>query len=1114
MTILTHDLASASNDQHMVSMDIPVAKVKPSVIAQAEFNDFIQTRQNKDHHRHRGTSKHVKREAHKNHVPFEHLGSMNCLEFFLREVRFGTGRRHNSTHLYFTPAMFERNGNLLRRASLTLNIPKNSTNGIEYKQQVMELDRIEMVMCCFASVGTKCIDVSNRVQHDKNLNFAIWHKVMQAFTGDKVQLVIDETTDILARQFLKKTMHTTENQKLVIESAVLDARSGSYTRLGSNFTPMGLYKADETSGDILDEDNPNNAPYAAVKDADGNITHYTNDTILDSGGQKRVLSAEEVQQKVFDYNVAEIQRIGIEASVRAAAAEVRKDPEITVARLLTGTKEVALQSIENSKATDEEKEVAMRTLDGPLLAKLNTEYSRLKTVAGMQGRRGASAPPEPPQRAPSVIPPGPGGLNRSNTRPPVGMVIPGTQNAPHYTPETGADPHDRMKKHFLAEASNVLDVAVYKSTVLLLRLRKLYDFCMSLGRDGGEEPFSSFINSSGHEHEELLRKLEKAYAAAHKEVSSTYNVNHVKFSSEHAVLEESIYDLLIQGIVDLNNHAIDLLAMFCDAIHKPEIFEALALEYRAVVTSFMSGVQDVTVVDVNSLKKIWNVFTHVANLCDGEHKNGSKTQSYEVNVLENIGGLLKGNMGTKQTAFMDIMTDKKLWKDEKLQTEAKKYLRSAMCPLAFDGLNEHIKKSFPKKSHTVTVHRQEKRQYADLVAAMLKRLDMKRYVMELSENHDIRMVLSDGSDILDIVNHLMTNPVQVTKLLDLTSSMGICHAFGSLETPFQINTAVAPTGLDSVAVDYENKVHGLYHNYKLLSDKKKEGPLSDEEKENLNTIIVDMRKHIEKDIPGINSKDMCSFVPAGENNVYGCARRFVLKCLTQDACHKYVQRRFTTKAEEDAIRRNPNSSNIKAFQWFIEWIHPQIYCAFIPDEVKGIVAATHRYHGFNQLGNQQSDSVIDLRVLQNFVETGTVNAAHKLHIGMQYYYRKYTTKFGKVIRQRDSAHYAGTTTHKSIVEAVPDTDLCPDWDGTPVESHNEPDKHVKAAREYHRDRKKTIGKSRKPHEPNDKHNGKKENHGDAHKGKKHQKPASTPHHGAAHHHDGPVSSRTRSKTHK
>ena len=95
-------------------------------------------------------------------------------------------------------------------------------------------------------------------------------------------------------------------------------------------------------------------------------------------------------------------------------------------------------------------------------------------------------------------------------------------------------------------------------------------------------------------------------------------------------------------------------------------------------------------------------------------------------------------MGTMATSFLDVLTEKKLWKDRKQQNEAKHYIRNSLCPLGFDGLNEQVKKSFPKKDHHVTVHKQERRAHADLVAAVLKRLDVRKDVMDLHENKTSR----------------------------------------------------------------------------------------------------------------------------------------------------------------------------------------------------------------------------------------------------------------------------------------------------------------------------------------------------------------------------------------
>jgi hypothetical protein len=177
--------------------------------------------------------------------------------------------------------------------------------------------------------------------------------------------------------------------------------------------------------------------------------------------------------------------------------------------------------------------------------------------------------------------------------------------------------------------------------------------------------------------------------------------------------------------------------------------------------------------------------------------------------------------------------------------------------------------------------------------------------------------------------------------------------------------------------------------------------------------------------------------------------------------------------------KHPKSDNIKAFQWFIEKFHPQMYCAFIPDKVDGLVDSTHRYHGINQLGDRASNQVVDLRILSNFVKDGTVEGTHKLHIGYQYYYEKFRDKFGKVVRQHENKTYAGAATHSSTIETVPNPDLCPDWTGAPVDSVRPRDNGLRDRRNYHRARNNVVGG--KPGKPA---------HGGAHAGK--------PAHGGAH----------------
>ena len=178
MTILTHDLASDSKDPRVVLQASTSALGKISKM-DIQFHKFSQDQQaNGVYHRHRTGYGKTTRKPHPNHKPFHNIGGSNALDFLFMEMfSFNTSSRHNSAHLYFTPNMFEANGNLLLKATMILDVPVNwddQGNPTEFHQEALELDRIPMNMCVFGSVATKSTDTSNKVQYDSDLNGEIY----------------------------------------------------------------------------------------------------------------------------------------------------------------------------------------------------------------------------------------------------------------------------------------------------------------------------------------------------------------------------------------------------------------------------------------------------------------------------------------------------------------------------------------------------------------------------------------------------------------------------------------------------------------------------------------------------------------------------------------------------------------------------------------------------------------------------------------------------------------------------------------------------------------------------------------------------------------------------
>ena len=1018
MTILTHDLASESNEQRVaLEASAPaignISTLSAKLKGRTKRNQFLKKNETEFPHRVRTVTSHVKREPHKNHVLFGHHGDGRALDFLFAEIfSFNTRISHNSKHLYFRSNEFDATGNMLLRAKAVVNVPKTfdaQGKPTSWKQQPLELDRIPWLMNAFASIATKCIDVPNDLHNRQSLNYEI-HNAFMTHLGEHTGSFFENVTQKLEKALWDVTHHTSEDEKL----EHMHGRDG----LPKGSSPVEVAPMGASKLNVLGAGKPNESGVEGADDPDA---------FMDEDG--------------------------------------------------TGRREASLPP---AGGTD----------------------------VGMEPTPQPAAAPETdmPER----------GMNRNHYR---------------SVASTVATTADALKKYHMNEAANVLDVAVFKSTTLLLKLRKVYELIQSLS-DGSETPFHKFINSAdSHQHHALLAAINEAFKASQGDVKNSHeDIESARFSIFHSVLEEGLYKLLVESVVDINNHAIDLLAMFCRSIHKPELFESMALEYRKAIFSIVNGVERVNAVNIHALENMWKVFSHVANLCKNDHKHGEEVKSYKNSVVDNIKALCSGNMGTIQTKFVQVLLDKGLRSDKKLQQKAKTAIRDALSPLAFDGLDEHVKKSFPKRDYGVVVHKHEARAHGDVVAAILKRVSFHGYFMMLKENSEINIALRYGTDLIDLVNDIMCRPGQITNLMSLKKTLGVCKAFGTLGIPFEHAVVEATKSeppsdaAQAIAKKYDYaQLSAFIDTYHGFLKKKHEGPLTDTDRQNLSDEMErlhDLKTNWE---PHINVSDMLALTKTG-NYVDGYAKRDVLRYLSDDATHKYVARRFSNFTEETTQRNHfavNGDANIRAFQWFIDSIHPQIYCAFIPDDVQGVVSSGHRYNGFNMLGSKPEGTALDLRNIGYYFLTGKINNSLSFHTTIRFMYNLWSRKFGNVLKQNNIRKFAGASTKSSTIDYVPNQTTLPQWESNPGSCiEDDKDDSRQMAHKYHALRKRELGGAKKAG-GGKKHEGKKHERpasaphhgGKKHEGKKHQRPASASHHGGAAHHD-PISSRTRSRTRK
>jgi hypothetical protein len=224
MTILTHDLASASNDQRVALEASAPAVGKISTLdkkfkKKEKLNTFLKKHEQTTPHRFRTVTNQAQHTPGKKHVPFHSKGKGRALDFLFLEVfSFNTGMKHNSKHLYFAPNQFDVTGNLMLDAKAIMQVPKTFDEGgkpTSWHQQPLKLKRIHWLMDAFASIGTKCIDVSNELQRVQNLNGVI-HKTFTGNFGDHSDSYEEEVSLKLNKRLWDVTHHSSEDKKLVM----------------------------------------------------------------------------------------------------------------------------------------------------------------------------------------------------------------------------------------------------------------------------------------------------------------------------------------------------------------------------------------------------------------------------------------------------------------------------------------------------------------------------------------------------------------------------------------------------------------------------------------------------------------------------------------------------------------------------------------------------------------------------------------------------------------------------------------------------------------------------------------------------------------------------------
>jgi len=605
-----------------------------------------------------------------------------------------------------------------------------------------------------------------------------------------------------------------------------------------------------------------------------------------------------------------------------------------------------------------------------------------------------------------------------------------------------------------------------------------------------DRPFGSLV-SRENVHTDIRRRLVAAYERAQAHAVSSECDPAVGSTVMNEVMEADTIRTMLDFHTALHNAVLDTINVFCNLLRIHKCIPQMVHAYRNTVYDLFNN-KDTPCSNAN-LKKLFDVFTCIVRLIE-KAGAASYVQDAETNLTKAL------NLHYPETPFSlpQMMFDKKVRGDKKIQSTIIHLLEDAFLPTEMKDIQHKIMETFPKADYHVPNPKHGKRLHSELVDKTMHEFKIKDFFFDMAKYNNIKNVMRSGREMTGYMLAFMHNLGEWSDETDMATAVNLSYKFGVLTIPHTSKNSGVTAITRSVAntpAGYPNYAAGLTHARTSLEQYKTQA-----KSRTLDTVAM-YQEYLRLVDAATFSKEstVIGFTSIRIRNTpyFSSTKHTIVHAATDMASTRAHQRvfadmnAFNAVIAQDAAGATARAQNIQNTLWYREGIDPDMNSLFCPKLDK-------RFHQENRAPyNGQNNELggINFSILENVYLQGTCNAI-TFEIGLVMAKNRFQSAFGTQITAEKWKPYGNLRKHAHKTDpCAPVTQYVRDWTGdvcTETLARNrradkprekEWDKKKKAER---KDKKKAKPKGKK----NDQHHKKGPDHKSQHKGQPHSRPGS------------------------